>query len=290
MALTKSTVAVNNISSLSATPNATEGLTAAQLQAKFDKSASDNKTYINDTLTTEIDALFTTSASGWTVLPATLTYASATTMNTSADLTGVIGVGDKIKLTQTSAKYFIVTVITANLITVYGGTDYTVESATITTPYYSKVKTPFGFPMDPDKWTITISNSNNLFTTPTSGVWWNPGSISIAIPIGSWRISYKVVGRGATSGESTYLLYSTTLSTTNNSETLTNFTLSVGNDISATSQTRYGTMFVSNIYTTTTAKTLYLLSSTLASDSLGNSNGFNGAASPTLITATCAYL
>lgn len=58
MALTKSTVAVNNISSLSATPNATEGLTAAQLQAKFDKSASDNKTYINDTLTAEIDALF----------------------------------------------------------------------------------------------------------------------------------------------------------------------------------------------------------------------------------------
>jgi hypothetical protein len=146
MALTKSTVAVNNISSLSATPNATEGLTAAQLQAKFDKTGSDIKAYLNDTLTAEIDALFTTSASGWTILPATLTYASASRINTSVDLTGVIGIGDKIKLTQNSAKYFYVIAITSNLLTVTGGSDYTVENATITSPYYSHTENPFGFP------------------------------------------------------------------------------------------------------------------------------------------------
>lgn len=56
MGLTKSAIDVDNISSLSTTPNVTEGLTAAELQARFDKSASDNKSYINNTLTTEIDA------------------------------------------------------------------------------------------------------------------------------------------------------------------------------------------------------------------------------------------
>jgi len=55
MGLTKTTVGVTNISDLSSTPNATEGLTAAQLQAKFDKTGADLKTYINDTLTAELD-------------------------------------------------------------------------------------------------------------------------------------------------------------------------------------------------------------------------------------------
>ena len=55
MALTKNTTTVTNIADLSSTPNATEGLTAAQLQAKFDKTGADLKTYINDTLTAELD-------------------------------------------------------------------------------------------------------------------------------------------------------------------------------------------------------------------------------------------
>ena len=59
MALTKTTVGVTNISDLSSTPNETEGLTATQLQAKFDKTGSDLKTYINDTLTVEQDAINT---------------------------------------------------------------------------------------------------------------------------------------------------------------------------------------------------------------------------------------
>lgn len=57
MSLTKTTAGVTNISDLSSTPNATEGLTAAQLQAKFDKTGADLKTYINDTLTVEQDAI-----------------------------------------------------------------------------------------------------------------------------------------------------------------------------------------------------------------------------------------
>jgi hypothetical protein len=81
--------------------------------------------------------------SGWNVLGATLTFSSADAptyvASTSVDLTGVISVGMKLKLTQTTVKYFIVTAINTTTITLYGGTDYTLANATITLPYYSVV-------------------------------------------------------------------------------------------------------------------------------------------------------
>lgn len=55
MALTKLTTNVENVQALSDTPNATEGLTSAQLKEVFDKAGVDIKTYINDTLTAQVD-------------------------------------------------------------------------------------------------------------------------------------------------------------------------------------------------------------------------------------------
>lgn len=56
MSLTKLTTDLENIQALSDKPNEIEGLTADELKAKFDKAGSDIKTYINDTLTTEVDS------------------------------------------------------------------------------------------------------------------------------------------------------------------------------------------------------------------------------------------
>jgi len=56
MALTKLTENLNNIQALHDKPNTADGLTADQLKAKFDKAGNDIKTYINDTLTEELDA------------------------------------------------------------------------------------------------------------------------------------------------------------------------------------------------------------------------------------------
>lgn len=57
MALTKLTANVNNIQSLSDRPNTIDGLTSSQLKELFDKSGADIKTYINETLTVELDTL-----------------------------------------------------------------------------------------------------------------------------------------------------------------------------------------------------------------------------------------
>jgi len=57
MSLTKCTIDTDVISNLADEPT----LTATQLKAKFDKEADDLKTYINETLTTEIDSLVATT-------------------------------------------------------------------------------------------------------------------------------------------------------------------------------------------------------------------------------------
>lgn len=57
MALTKLTANLNNIQALSDRPNATDGLSADELKERFDKAGNDIKSYINGTLTTEVDTL-----------------------------------------------------------------------------------------------------------------------------------------------------------------------------------------------------------------------------------------
>ena len=59
MALTKLTTNLNNIQALSDKPNTADGLTADELKERFDKAGNDIKTYINNTLTEEIDATIT---------------------------------------------------------------------------------------------------------------------------------------------------------------------------------------------------------------------------------------
>ena len=55
MALTKLTSDLNIIQALDDEPNDVGGLTAAQLKTKFDEAANAIKTYINNTLTSELD-------------------------------------------------------------------------------------------------------------------------------------------------------------------------------------------------------------------------------------------
>ena len=60
MALTKLTANVNNIQALSDRPNEIDGLTSAELKERFDKAGADIKTYLNESLTTELDSAIAT--------------------------------------------------------------------------------------------------------------------------------------------------------------------------------------------------------------------------------------
>ena len=175
------------------------------------------------------------SNTGWIPGTGTWSYGSADTptfvINTDTDQSGSIQVGDRIKLTQTTAKYFIVTAITASTITVYGGTDYTLANTAITSPYFSKMKSPQGFPMDTTKWSVRVTNtSNNTQNTPNANTWYNTGSISLTVPIGAWLLRWQ----GTVAGDKisgTYAEVRATLSTTNNGESdaeLTGFHYNAG--------------------------------------------------------------
>lgn len=86
------------------------------------------------------------AANGWTAATGTWTYASATTITVPAGAAALYKKGDKIWLTQTTSKYFVVTTVADTLLTVTGGSDYTVANAAITAPYYSHETSPIGFP------------------------------------------------------------------------------------------------------------------------------------------------
>lgn len=87
---------------------------------------------------------------GWIAAGVTWTYVSANSFSVSGDKTAVYAVGDAIKMTNSTTKYFYVTAVnftsSVSTVTVTGGTDYTLANAAISSPFYSKSVHATGFP------------------------------------------------------------------------------------------------------------------------------------------------
>lgn len=87
---------------------------------------------------------------GWIAGAGTWTYASATTFTVAGNVTAFFTPGTKLRLTQTTTKYFYVLSSSYSApnttITITGGTDYTLANAAITAPAYSYMSNPQGFP------------------------------------------------------------------------------------------------------------------------------------------------
>lgn len=144
----------------------------------------------------------TVFSNGWLPAGETWTYASAddptyTFTIAGVDLTSKYSAGMRIKLTQTTVKYFIITKVafsTNTTITVYGGTDYDLANAAITLPFYSTMKAPVGFPLDVTKWQVLVTDSTTRTNTSiTVGLYYNVGSTAqqISVPIGAWQLGFS---------------------------------------------------------------------------------------------------
>lgn len=192
-------------------------------------------------------------------------------LSIASDVTGIIGVGFRIKLTQTTAKYFIVTSIgtyngTKTIITVYGGTDYTLANAPITSPYYSNVKAPFGFPLDPTKWTVTLNDvTSRSQASPVSNVVYNLGSLSISVPIGVWDVRAMIAGYAQANASTAALDFNCGLSTSTSN--FSNANLKAKNQLNAAlNGNALVTTFTIIGDISVTAKTIYyVVASTAAS-------------------------
>ena len=299
MPLTRPTYAVDNVSSLSTTPNATEGLTGEQLQAKIDKTGADNKTYLTDILLPEIDEEIanldtdiTNINAGWINVNTTLTYSSwdsevsTAVLNTNIDLTNTVELGDRLKFTQDGAiKFGIVTAKTSTTLTLYLGTDYTLTNTSITDVYFSHMKTPLGFNVNKDKWTITVKNtSNTAQAKPNGTLWYNVGSIKISIGVGEWKLSYMLI-LGGWKGATTIFSAKSTLATQNNAETDKDFTCVTYFEGATATITLFANAYrEKNI--SVPAKTNFFLNVNSDADSVN----IYGNLGTTVIKAECAYV
>lgn len=238
---------------------------------------------------------------GWIPGAGTWSYSSADdptfVLNINQNVTGTFHPGQRIMLTQATLKYFIVTAVGGyssgtTPLTLYGGTDYDLSNEAIVSPSYSPVKDPFGFPVDPDKWTVEVTDtSQRTQATPGAGTWYNMGSVSVSIPIGKWLVSYDVIVQVQkdTSLNNILTVY-TTLSTANNSEVDKKWSNLYGivGSISADQFQVFGHLTRSNEISLAVKASYYLNSKT---DQSYIANMYNrGDLGTTIVRARCAYL
>jgi hypothetical protein len=255
---------------------------------------TDTQTLTNKTLTAPALTSPTMSGTwdGWISAGETWTYASADdptyTFTVAADVTTKYSAGMKIKLTQGTVKYFIITAVSTfsggnTTITVYGGTDYDLANSAISANAYSMMRTPVGFPMSPVKWSVKTVGSTNRSTNSTTYV-----SLidNLVVPIGAWRVCWKPSVRLLTSTNSGINAY-LTLSSDGSTETDTELTIWKTRAEGANTTNHHGETLYSEKYVDLSTKTTYTL--------IGKTSGgillvAGGSYLSTTYQATCAYL
>lgn len=235
---------------------------------------------------------------GWYPISETLTFGAADapsyTATTPSDVTAKYPVGAKIKLTHAAAtKYFIVTASAfaagSTTLTLYGGTDYALAAGAITAPFFSIHRAPFGFPLNPTKWTVEVSLTvSNSQAAAVAGTWYNIGALSIFIPIGVWHVHYSagwIMDSDDQINNDIYVTLSTS-ATAGSDADFTYYAGASGLDASSINQT-FGTATREKVLGLA-AKTQYFLN--FMTQNAGSTLYHRANESKTIIRAVCAYL
>lgn len=107
-------------------------------------------------------------ADGFKSCNETHVYASATTVTVPSGALGRYSVGDKYRIYQNNTiKYFYIVTVVDTLLTITGGSDYTLTNSTISNPCTSRRATPVGFPGEfayTPTWTnLTVGSATQAF-------------------------------------------------------------------------------------------------------------------------------
>lgn len=246
----------------------------------------------------KISPKYACSMDGW-ISSASMVYASADApsyvVTMTGDQSGIYQAGQKIKLTlDNSTRYFIITKVETSgstALTLYGGTDYVISASPITNPYYSMMKAPFGFPLNLEKWTVSVTDSvNRQQATPTQNIWYNNAVHQIYVPIGCWKISYRTCLYPQEQDNTSSNLY-VTLATSNNSCTDSDMTHLIYYAQSGTHPIdEIGTSVYTEKTITLTSKTTYYLNMMTTYTNVDAINIFSSSTIGTTIKAESTYL
>ena len=108
---------------------------------------------------------------------------STLTVTVPTDATTKYQAGMRVKFTQDATERFgIITKVAATELTIFIDTDYTPTGNAITLPFFSMMKTPFGFNSSPDNYTVEVTDTaNREKASATSNTWYysDLGSINL---------------------------------------------------------------------------------------------------------------
>jgi len=244
---------------------------------------------------------------GWIPASETWTYVSVDDptgiFKVHADVTGKYSAGMRIKMTNGgNVIYGIITVVGSysggyTNITFLHQIDpadnlalYLMADSAITVNYYSTQKAPFGFPCELTKWQIVIKDATVVNTdTPTKNTWYNTGSFSLSLPIGSWKLGYSGMA-GVADTTVTVLDVQTALSTANNSVSDTDFLCYVWWNGASASLEAFSAVFKEKELSVT-SKTVYYLLQRTQCNNITKIFWFGGSTGVvTTIKASCLYL
>lgn len=200
----------------------------------------------------------------------------------SLDVTGLLSVGMKVKFTQSATvKFGIITAITSTQITLFMGTDYTLTNAPISDTFYSIVKAPYGFPMNPDKWSVTVSAPLSQANV-TVNTYYASGT-TLSVPIGAWEIFWSsvVTIHGSSAAQA---MGSTSLSTSTSSHSDSTMVSAVIGYIYTNTAEFASSISKNKVYTLANKTTFYIVG--VITQTAGTTEFF----SSNYIRATCAYL
>lgn len=159
-------------------------------------------------------------------------------------------------------------------------------NSAITNNYYSSAKAPYGFPMSEDKWAIKFTDATlRALGTPTTNTWYNLSSLQKSVPIGAYKVKWKIMSffeRVSTGPNSLYTCISTSPNSASNSEYIT-------------SQAGYGTNNANFGFTTVREEYIEFASKTTIYFNIMTADSavgiyFQNNQSTLLFKATCAYL
>ncbi|GEM_PF-6446580 len=163
--------------------------------------ARQNAAPVGDKVLTSVAGTPTWAApDGWTPVSDSWAYASASTVTVPSGAAVIYSVGDKLRLTNSSVKYFYIVGVADTVLTITGGSDYTLVSAAISSISYSHAASPVGFP----QW---FNATPPTFDTATfdNGSGGQPTTIDYRFTINGRALNAHFKGSGVKAGTGNYM-------------------------------------------------------------------------------------